>query len=210
MSFLYEHGWVLFILSEGLTWLATLLFLVSRYRFRLDLLSQWCLIIIILCTIFQALLAGINYYLTGKVSFFQVIIILFILYASTLGSSDFKRLDYYIQQKTKKYRGLIDTTVKKDDILAYVKYRQQLFFIHTTAIFIIHFVWFAIDFNTSNGLSGYRLFFLNEWFQHPHQGFFNNLTFNIISYLWSIIYIFDLYIFLIYTFLLHFRQVRNT
>lgn len=209
MHFLYEHGWFFFILSEGLTWLSTVLGFFSRYRLGLHRLSQWCLLFIILCTISQAFLAGINYYFTGKVSFFQVVIILFIIYASTLGSSDFQRLDNYIQQKTKKYRKLNDTVGIKNDIFAYVNYRQQLFFIHTTALFVIHFVWLAIDFNTANGLSGYSLDFFNEWFQHPHQGFFNNPTFNIISYVWSIIYIFDLYTFLTYTFLLCFSQVRN-
>ncbi|MFC0472963.1 hypothetical protein ACFFHM_21340 [Halalkalibacter kiskunsagensis] len=210
MSFLYENGWVLFILSEGLTWLFGLLFLISRYRFRLDHLSQWCLLVIILCTIFQALLAGINYYFTGRVSVFQVVIILFIIYAATLGSSDFKRLDSYIQQKTKKYRQLKDAPLHNDDIFSYAKYRQQLFFLHTIALIVIHLVWFALDFNTSGSLTDYRLFFLSDWLQHPHQGFFNNPTFNIISYLWSIFYIIDLYIFLTYTFLLYFSHIKNT
>ncbi|MFC0559800.1 hypothetical protein [Halalkalibacter alkalisediminis] len=45
--FLNEHGWVLFILSKGLTWLAALLFLISRYRLRIDRLKdrQWLFLI---------------------------------------------------------------------------------------------------------------------------------------------------------------------
>ncbi|WP_227936123.1 hypothetical protein [Alkalihalobacillus deserti] len=205
MAFLYEHGWLLFILSEGLTWLAALVFLISRYRLKLDRLSHWCLLLIVLCTIFQALLALVNYYFTGKVSFFQVVIIVFIIYASTLGKSDFERLDTYIQHKCKRYRKFNEIDGPTDKVRTYIKDRQQLFFIHTTALFVIHFAWFMIDSKTSD-----RKFFLfNEWIQHPHQGFYNNPVFNIISYVWSIVYIIDVSFFLSCILLWWIRQLRN-
>jgi hypothetical protein len=214
VSIMYEHGWLLFVLSEGLTWLAVVLFLVGRYWLELNRLSQWCLLFIILCNNFQALLAGIDYYFTGKVSFFQVVIILFIIYASTLGSSDFQRLDKYIQQKLNKYRGTLKTEGEQDEIQAetqddirtYIKYRRQLFSIHTTAFVVLHFVWLVIDMSTTTVLSGYEVFFPNEWFHHPHQGYFHNPILNIISYVWSIVYVFDVYIFLIYSFLGRFKK----
>jgi hypothetical protein len=209
VPFLYDHGWILFILSEGLTWVATLLFFIFRYRFKLDRISQWCLTFIILCTLFQGLLAGVNYYFTGKVSFFQIVIILFIIYASTLGSADFKRMDQYIQNKFEKYRKLPNTVGNSDNYKPYVKYRQQLFSIHTIAFFAIHSTWFAIDFNTANSLSGYQLFYFNEWLQHPHQGLYHHPVFNIISYMWSIFYLIDLHIFLTLIFL-SYRQLKNT
>ncbi|WP_332631586.1 hypothetical protein [Halalkalibacter flavus] len=208
MPFLYENGWILFILSEGLTWLAALLFFICRYRLKLDRVSQWCLTLIILCTLFQGLLAGINYYFTGKVSFFQIVIILFIIYASTLGSADFKRMDQYIQNKFEKHRKLLNTVEKIDHLRPYIKFRRQLFFIHTIAFIAIHIAWFAIDINTSNSLPAYQLFYFNEWLQHPHQGLFHSPVFNIISYMWSIVYLFDVYIFLIYTFL-SYRLLNN-
>ncbi|WP_100407803.1 hypothetical protein [Bacillus solitudinis] len=205
MYFLYEHGWVLFILSEGLTWLAALMFLISRYRLRLYRLSQWCLLLIILCTFFQAVLAGVNYYFTGKVSFFQVVIILFILYASTIGSSDFERIEKYILQKFKRYRKRNEIDELKVDSITYLKARQWLFIIHTTTLFGVHFLWFMLDSKTSSS----RFLLFNEWIQHPHQGFFNNQSFNIISYLWSIVYLIDLSCFLGYMLFWWINQLKN-
>ncbi|RSL31956.1 hypothetical protein D7Z54_18430 [Salibacterium salarium] len=190
MSFLYAHGWGLFIVSEGLTWVAGLMFFVTRYGFRFNRLSQCFLYCIILFTIFQGLLAGINYLNTGQVSLLQVVIILFIIYAATLGSSDFERLDLYIKQKVNKYRHPNQSDRKYVDTSAYLKQRQLLFILHTTVFIGVHLLLFAFHFND------FIFFYLREWVQHPHQGLFQHSLINIISYVWSIIYIFDLYFYL--------------
>ncbi|RSL34181.1 hypothetical protein D7Z54_06345 [Salibacterium salarium] len=191
MSFLHGHGWALFILSEGLTWVAALMFLVSRYGFQLKRLSQWFLTCIILFTIFQGALAGIDYYITGKVSAFQVFIILFIVYTSTLGSSDFERIDLYIKQKIDKHHRTYNNDRSPVQTDSYVKHKQLLFIVHTISFFGAHLFWFFID---SNAIV---FFYVNEWLHHPHQGLFHHPFINIISYGWSIIYLIDLYFYLI-------------
>jgi hypothetical protein len=205
--FLYENGWILFILSEALTWLAALIFFACRYLLRLERISNFCLLLIILCTIFQAFLAGVNYFFTGKVSFFQVVIILFIIYASTLGSSDFERIDKYLQQKFNKYRKL-NSNEETPDSTTELNYRNGLFLFHTIAFSFMHLIWFCLDFLTMN-YSFTHVFLFQQWISHPHQGIFHNSAFNIISYLWSIIYIFDLCFFIIFTFPYKIRKERK-
>lgn len=211
MSFLYHHQWLLFFASEGLTWILAVLFLASRYFFSLNRFSLWCLVFVILGNAFQFFLASIDYYFAGKVSFFQIVIILFVIYASTLGSSDFQRLDKYIKEKVmtwKKNRGHVRGSItqifhveEKEDIRAPRKYKKQLFFIHITTFIVIHFLWFIIDINESNDIAVNHLFLFIEWIEYPHRGFFNNPFFNIMSYVWSIIFFFDLVVFLTSTFL---------
>lgn len=157
-------------------------------------MSKFCVLFITLCTICQAFLAGVNYSFTGRVSFFQVVIILFIVYAITVGSADIERLDKYIQEIHQRYRQASERVTMQENFSIYIKHRQQLFFVHTIALVFIHFIWFAIDFNTANHLYGY-LFYFSDWLQHPDQVFFSNSYLNIISYVWSILYMFDLYFF---------------
>ncbi|WP_026700792.1 hypothetical protein [Salibacterium aidingense] len=201
MSFLYEFGWSLFILSEGLTWGIVLLFIVSRYFFHLDRLSQWFLFLIILFTVFQAFLAGVNYYITGKVSFFQVVIILFIIYAGTLGSSNFERLDIYIQQWINNY--LKSDKSDRIPVIPAIDFKQEnlIFGIHSIAFFGILLFWYAID--------SHPLFAISIWLQHPHLGLFNNSIFNVISYVWCITYIFELFFYILNALIWWMRQNRH-
>lgn len=188
LSFLYEYEWLSFAISEGLTWIFIFLFLLSRYKLGFIRLSQLFLLLIIFCNLFQGVLVGIDYYFTGKISLFQIVIILFIIYASTLGRSDFQRLDQYIQEKMAKQH----RTTFKGDIYAYINNRRKRFYIHSLAFFATHFVWFFIDHQ-----------FIQELPNYVSSGeillYLVQVLPNVLSYLWSIVYLFDLSIFLIYT-----------
>ncbi len=191
---LYENEWILFIFSEALTWFSIIMLLITRYKFTVDRLSQLFLAIIILCTLFQALLVGIDFYFTGTISLFQVIIILFIIYASTLGSSDIQRLDQYLQHKIKKKRQIFN-----DDLYDYIYYKKQLFYIHTFAYISIHFIWLLIDSNLNINVTSILLFLYNQSYLYTIPNLFNNMLFNLLSYLWSIIYFFDISVVIFYS-----------
>ncbi|GAE29788.1 hypothetical protein [Halalkalibacter hemicellulosilyticus] len=199
MTYFYQNGWILFLLSEGITWLCIFVFLVFRYIYQLNRLSHLFLHTILLCTFFQAMLAGINYYYTGKVSFFQVLIILFILYGSTLGTSHFKNLDKFIQQRLSKNRH-IRTSSDNDHRIDTDNY-PTLFFMHTLFFIAIHWFWFSYDFYGHDQLANISFQQIPMWIESPHNGFFSNPLFNIISYIWYIIYLFDLTIFVLNTIL---------
>ncbi|WP_202079244.1 hypothetical protein [Caldalkalibacillus salinus] len=200
MSSLFYHQWGLFFISEGLIWILMVFFLLARYLLRLNGLSLFLLLLVILGNGFQLFLGSVDYYFTGKVSFFQVFIILFIIYASTLGQADFKRLDRYIKQKVLTWQNkrgwmrheMLEVIRPEPEAerLAYRKYRRQLLAIHILAYLVMHTLWFMIDVSVSYGAT--TRFDIAEWMQHPHRGWFHDPFFNILSYVWSLFLIYDL------------------
>lgn len=198
MAYLFENEWFFLMASEGLMWVFVCLFLICRYKLLLDRLSQLFLIWIIICDLFQALLVGFDYYFTGKVSFFQIVTILFFIYASTLGSSDFKRLDAYIKQKYHNNQRILTASIIKHRKKINT-YRRYLFIAHSASFFLAHILWYITD-SSLTGFPNYHVFIFNEWIQYPHQGYYSNSAINIISYMWKIFYSFDVIVFLIYTF----------
>lgn len=198
VSFMHEHGWLLFLISEGLTWLFIGLFFYCRYWLKFDRLSQVLLIVIIMINIFQIFLGCIDYYVTGEISFFQIVIVLFITYASTLGNADFKRLDQFIKKKINKYRMYIDQDEELEALQSHIPYRMGLFFTHTIAFGFIHYIWFLFERDWFNSMIDFNLFIVRTWFQSIDPTFFTSSIYIMTSYVWSIIYLFDLFVFLVY------------
>ncbi len=192
LTFLYKNEWIFFAVSEGLMWVFLLFFFITRYKLLMNQVSNLFLFQIIIINLFQAFLVCIDYYFTGSVSFFQVFMILFIIYASTIGRSDFKRLDVLMK---KRYIHLHRTQCSS--LISEITYRLILFAIHTTVFFLLHIIWYRID--VTPGLPNIQLFLFHEWVNYPHQGYYTNPLFNIMSYIWKIIYVIDLCILVIYT-----------
>lgn len=104
MKFLIDYQWQLFITIEILFLLALLAFGFVRYFLNKSRLS-----LIFLCSTFgfvilEALLAFLIYRRTGEIGIFQIVILIFVLYAVTFGIRDFKNLDRWMRQKIGKWR----------------------------------------------------------------------------------------------------------
>ncbi|MDC3418632.1 hypothetical protein [Aquibacillus salsiterrae] len=196
---LHVYGWTFFVISESLTWLFVILFMLARYKWMANRLSYLFMIGAIICNLFQLVIVWVDYYFTGTVSFLQMVIILFIIYATTLGSNDMKRIDSYIQKKINNKRNSRITSSKvRMDNKTYILYKRNLFLLHTVAYFLFHLLWYIFDPNTT-GLPNYSLFFFNEWINYPHEGFYSLPIFNIISYFWKIIYFFECIVMIFYS-----------
>jgi len=61
----------------------------------------------------EALLAFMIYQVTGEISTFQIVIMVFIIYACTFGILDFKKLDRWMRIKIGKWRG-VELLTEKD------------------------------------------------------------------------------------------------
>ncbi|MFC0558333.1 hypothetical protein [Halalkalibacter alkalisediminis] len=198
MSFLYEHGWMLFVVSEGLTWVLVGLFFFCRYWLRFERVSQWCFVFIVIINVFQIFLGWIDYYFTGEISFFQIVIVLFITYASTLGRSDFQRMDQFIKRKFNINSKRLDQFEGQEGWDRHLPYRFTLFFTHTFAFIMIHYIWFLLEKMTFNNLAEYTSLLASSWFQSIDASFFSLSIYMKTSYFWSIIYLFDLIVFQMY------------
>jgi hypothetical protein len=210
VSFLYGHSWLLFVISEGATWVLVFFLFFCRYWLRFDRVSKWLFKLIVLINVFQIFLGIIDYYYTGKISFFQIVIVLFITYACTLGSSDFQRLDQYIKEKWSRGSGINRTDlVHHEDIRLHMAYRKWLFFLHTTAFTIIHYLWFKLESSRYSTFGEFMKYVNNGWFQHIDQAFFTNSIYYMISYVWSMIYAFDFIVIFMYLFLSRYLRVEE-
>src|SRR5690625_7255080 len=70
---------------------------------------HWSILFILLFILFlglEALIGWLIYQETGEISNFQLIITVFLLYAVTLGLSDFKKLDRWMRDKIGNWRGV--------------------------------------------------------------------------------------------------------
>ncbi|WP_332629461.1 hypothetical protein [Halalkalibacter flavus] len=199
MSYIHENGWFLFVVSEGITWVLVFLFLLSRYWLRFDRLSQMWLVFIVGINIFQILLGGIDFYFTGEISFFQIVIVLFITYACTLGSSDFARLDQFIKRKFDRGRNTDHRTSEGHaDVKKHITYRCSLFFYHTIAFCLIHIIWYMSDRSYFNHFQEYVYFITNSWFGVVDYNLLTSPAYFLLSYLWSMIYVFEAVVILTY------------
>jgi len=202
MTFILNYQWEIFIILEVLSIVFLLLFLLIRYAFRKLTLSRLFLAAFISMIIFEGILALGVYRETGEIDTFQIVILVFIVYASTLGIADFKRLDRWIKQKVGNWQGVDLLTARdkqiiqqqKDPIYRARKYRKE-WFIHTI-IFVIAHVFFFMFYGNE------RLSFLEimsdwSWLENfdpeniPPNGPYRIGPLYLVSLVWAIAYIGD-------------------
>lgn len=102
---LVTYQWEIFISLEILSVLSLLTFGLVRYFLDKKKLSFIFLGGFILFLLIEALLAYIIYRQTGQFDTFQIVIIIFLLYAFTFGINDFKKLDRWMRKKIGGFRG---------------------------------------------------------------------------------------------------------
>ncbi len=116
MNFLVENQWELFIFAEVLSLASLLLFGIVRYGFSKKRLSLNFLFLFLVLLILEGILALLIYRETGEISTFQIVIIIFIVYACTFGINDFKKLDRWMRKKIGNWRG-IDLLTDQDRMI---------------------------------------------------------------------------------------------
>lgn len=102
MEFVSTYLWELFIAVEVVFWLSIALFIILGYLLGWKKISIWILPLFIASIIADLFLGWIDYKQTGEFSIFQLIVLIFVVYAITSGYTDFRRLDVWIQQKIAK------------------------------------------------------------------------------------------------------------
>lgn|SRR5690625_144486 len=113
MEFIVTFQWEIFIVLEVLSWVSLLLFGVIRYFLDRRQLSTLFILLFIVFLGLEALIGWLIYQDTGEISNFQIIITVFLLYAVTLGVSDFKKLDRWMRDKIGNWRG-VNLLTKQD------------------------------------------------------------------------------------------------
>lgn len=101
-----QQKWLFLIFGEVFFSLFITCFLLLRYWFQLNRLSFVFVILILLSDGWLVLLGILDYARTKSISLFQIVTILLILYALTIGKKEMKKLDEQIKRKVAKWKGL--------------------------------------------------------------------------------------------------------
>ncbi|CAM3649543.1 hypothetical protein [Mesobacillus zeae] len=205
MDFILEHKWIFLIVAEAVFWISVLTFLTLRYWFRLKKLSLVFFLLFIVNDMWIAAMGFMDYLNTGEFTRYQVIILIFLVYALTYGKTDFKRLDVFIQRKVAKWKGEPVPELTGPATLygkAHARRERKSFSIHFLIFILVHIILFLLigpsDF-ASQIESSEQL--LNAWFSEKEAVFpFEHSDANNFSRIWTIILVIDAVVSLSYTF----------
>ena len=117
MDVILHYNWELFIFLEVLSFGSLILFGIFRYFLEKPRFSIMFILLFLLLMIIEGLLGLYVYLQTGEISTFQIIIIIFIIYACTFGILDFIKLDRSMRKKIGKLRGVELLTEKDYEII---------------------------------------------------------------------------------------------
>lgn len=195
---LINYHWELFIAAEVISFLSLALFLFLRYAFRKTGLSLFFLGLFAAVTLFEALLAWVIYQETGEISTFQIIVVIFIVYAFTFGISDFKKLDRWIKKQVGRWKNEELLTDKDKHVMgqennpAYIaRKNRRSWYCHLAVFAAVHYFFWIVYGNGDQPVINY-LTDLSWWESEDAEGApFNNPAVLQISRIWTIILIID-------------------
>lgn len=190
--------WEIFIGIEILSYIFLLAFLAVRYILGKQRFSQLVLILFILCIFLEAGLATLIYQKTGEISVFQIIIGFFVVYACTLGISDFRKLDRYIKSHVGHWRG-VNLLTKEDiqkmeaaeDPVVIARKSRKWWYIHASFFIIAHVIFWFVYGNDTNAFTDY-IKDVSWWGENGiENGPFRNIRVAQISKLWILVFVID-------------------
>lgn len=117
MDVILDYNWELFIFLEVLSLGCLILFGIFRYFLKKPRFSILFILLFLFLLMIEGLLGLYVYRQTGEISTFQIIIIIFIIYAFTFGILDFIKLDRWMRKKIGKLRGVELLTAKDYEII---------------------------------------------------------------------------------------------
>ncbi|UUZ83398.1 hypothetical protein LJK88_05775 [Paenibacillus sp. P26] len=111
IDMLVHYKWAILLGLEVLAWASTFFMLYARYRANSQLLFRIGAVLTV-CTgvIPQVLLGIVNFVTFRKLDLFTGIIVLLILYGSTIGRGHVKKLDRWAQRKFARKDGMTGKT----------------------------------------------------------------------------------------------------
>ena len=198
MNFLIQHQWEIFITAEILSFISLILFGVIRYFFNKRNVSHVFLLAFLGLFIVEGALALLIYRETGEISMFQIVILIFILYACTFGINDFRKLDRWMRLKIGNLRD-VDLLTEKDKAIIrkqkdpkYIakinRYSSIIHLLLFAAVQIVFWNYGVKDFNQAiSYLTDLSWIGDDNYLASPYA---NEMMYNI-SMIWGLVFIID-------------------
>lgn len=181
IDFILQYKWLFLILGEIIFWVSLLGFFIVRYAFGLEKLSKYFIFIWLFSDAWLLMLGIMDYRNTGTFDTFQVIIVIFLLYALTFGRNDMRKLDRWMKRNIRKWKGEPPIEEEKEEKLyglAYAAKQGKEFALHALmyAVALVIFSFFS-DFQSPVEVLGMNDFGDNlgniiqkGWFADPIIG----------------------------------------
>lgn len=206
MQFLVDNSWMLFISLEIAALIFIFVFMGARYVFSFHNGSKIFLSLFLLMMVFEGILAFLVYKVTGEVATFQIVIVIFLVYAATFGVSDFKKLDYAARVKVGKWRNIELVSDEEIEKMRKLKHPRVVarksriwFYVHTVILIsALIYLWH------SYGSTEHRwMYFIQHWGWFDDESLSQPFTSDMVNQvirLWFIIYVIDTIVNWSYTF----------
>ncbi|WP_027416291.1 hypothetical protein [Aneurinibacillus terranovensis] len=103
MNFLMEYKWAILAVLEVLAWSATFFMFYARYRMKSKVWFRVSVVLLAITGVIPQVVMGIiNFVMMKKLDLFTLVIVLLILYGSTIGKKQVKKLDVWVQSRFSK------------------------------------------------------------------------------------------------------------
>ncbi|MDV2581760.1 hypothetical protein [Alkalibacillus haloalkaliphilus] len=198
MNLLIEYQWEIFISLEVLSVVALLLFGVLRYYLGHKQKSLVFILLFIVLLVIEAVLGVIIYQETGEFSTFQLVVLLFVIYALTFGVNDFRKLDRWMRMKFGTWRDVDLLTEKDYDIMErqndpkhVAKINRRSAMIHLIIFVVVQSIFWSLGTENFEEMIG----FLTDlsWFEagNYEDSPYPNETLYSIGMVWMLIFAID-------------------
>ena len=198
MDFVTNYYWEIFIIIEILSLISLILFGLFRYVLDQRQTSRLFIILFIALLLSEAGLGLYIYHLTGEISTFVIIVIVFLVYAATFGIVDFLKLDRWMRVKVGNLRG-VDLLTEQDKLVIkrnqdpkYIAKKYRITSLIHLVVFVIGqtILWSLGTDNTAEMLSYLTdLSWLNDK-DYVNSPYPNEMTYGI-GMIWGIAFIAD-------------------
>ena len=197
MEWIATYLWELFIFVEVIFWLLIILFLILRYILQWKSASIGILPLFVATIIADLFLGWVDYQQTGEFSLFQIIVVIFVIYAVTSGRSDFQRLDAWVQRKIAAWKGEPEPELTVKPVPKFgkehAKHERRGWYSHAISFVVILIMFYFVS-------GPHALFewtdlfnpeFYQMWWTEEAHGLFAEETINQIVKVWLIILVID-------------------
>lgn len=99
-NLIMENKWSILLILEFFAWSATFFMLYARYKMQSQFWFKIASTILVLTGVIPQILLGVvNFAATKEIDLFTLVIVLLIIYGSTIGKKQLKKLDVWAQKK---------------------------------------------------------------------------------------------------------------
>lgn len=188
-----EFKWLFLIIGEVVFWVSISGFFILRYIYNQEKSSKYFILIWLLSDLWLLVIGILDYRNTGEFDTFQIIIIIFLLYAFTFGKNDIKKLDRWIRRAIKKWKGIpLDESDVGENLygMAYAFNQGKEFALHAI-LFVVAIMVFSFFADIRNVDEIFSTDFGDSLGRLIENGLFQHAVLGKVTGIWLLIFIID-------------------